>query len=65
MLDKEMVVVDGGINKFSLIDLRTGQGMRTDEGMTIPIIDYLDDSYKRIERLQKTLRDKIYKYRII
>jgi hypothetical protein len=47
---------DRGIIKSPLIDPRTGKGIR------IPNIDYLDDSYKEMEKLQKRVRDKIHKY---
>jgi hypothetical protein len=46
----------------SLIDPRTGKGMRTDEGKQKPIIQYLDESYTNIEELQKTVRDKIRRH---
>jgi hypothetical protein len=59
MLDKEIVVVDNRISSFVLIDPRTGKAMRDDKGTKIPVIEYLDKSYKEMEKLQKTVRGKI------
>jgi hypothetical protein len=56
MLKKDIVSVDGAISSFSLID------PVTEERMKDQIIEYLTDSYERIEKLQKTVRENIPKY---
>jgi hypothetical protein len=51
-----------GIISTSLIDPRTGKGMRTDEEKQKSIIQYPEESYTNIEKLQKTVRNKISRY---
>ena len=53
----------GDLNRPPLIDPRTGVPMRDDNGIAIPIIEYLAGSLTTIEVLQKTVREKIRKYR--
>jgi hypothetical protein len=56
-------VVDGTLDRASLIDPRTGQGMRRPvDGTRILAIDYLEESYASIEELQRTVRNKIRQY---
>ncbi len=55
LIKKRIVSVDGKITKVSLIYPHTNRRMKK------PAIDYLDDSYKRIEMLQETVRKKIAK----
>lgn len=57
MIGKAIVAHEGvGVTKISLINPQTRRKMKK------PIIDYLDESYKRIERVQKKVRKKIAKY---
>lgn len=55
------------IKKHIVFSGRTIVSLRypnTNRRMKKPFIDYLDDSYTRVERLQKIVRKKIAKYRI-
>jgi hypothetical protein len=59
MIGKAIVAREGiGVTRSSLINPQTHRKMKK------PTIDYLDDSYKRIEGLQKKVRKKIAKYHI-
>jgi hypothetical protein len=62
MIGQAIVVVNGRLARASLINPRTGEGMRTDDGRRILAIDYLEESYTRIEELQRTVRNKIRQY---
>jgi hypothetical protein len=42
---------------------QNGKGMRNGKGTRIPAIDYLEDSYKKIEKLKEIVRKGIIKYR--
>ncbi len=62
MLGMALTIVVGGPSGSSLIDPRTGQGMRRGDGTQRPPVEYLEDSYREIEQLQNTVRDKISRY---
>jgi hypothetical protein len=57
MIPKDIVAsAGGGVTNFALIDPLTSRRMNNQ------IIDYLTDSYERIEKLQKMVRQNILKY---
>jgi hypothetical protein len=62
LIGQALNMQDGVLQRSSLIDPRTGQGMKTEDGRRILTIAYLEDSYTRIEDLQKTVREKIQQY---
>jgi hypothetical protein len=53
MLGMAITMVIGGPTNISLIDPRTGQGMRRDDRTQKPPVEYLEESYMEIEELQK------------
>ena len=60
-----ILVVDGESVIVSLNDPRTdGDVIRDGQGRRISIIQYLEESYTNIEKLQKTVRDKISQYAV-
>jgi|SRR5215208_550092 len=62
MLGMAKTMVIGGPTNASLIDPRTGQGVRRANGTQKPPVEYLEESYVEIEKLQKKVRDKINSY---
>ena len=63
MIGQAINVVDGTLDRASLIDPRTGRGMvRPNDGTRILAIDYLEESYTSMEDLQRTVREKIRQY---
>jgi hypothetical protein len=63
LIGQEIVVVDGQLQRASLIDPRTEQGMGNDRGERILAIDYLADSLRRIENLRDIVRERIRQFR--
>ena len=63
LIGQDIVIVNGRPARASLIDPRTGQGMRADDGTRILATFYLEESYTGIEDLQRTVREKIRQYR--
>lgn len=63
MIGQAINIVDGTLDRASLIDPRTGQGMRRPvDGTRILAIDYLEESYASMEELQRTVRNKLQQY---
>jgi hypothetical protein len=61
---REIIGIDSEVKKPSLIHPRTSEGILNDNGVKIPIVEYLDSSYKKIEELQQKVRAKIRQYHI-
>ena len=57
MISKALIIVDSELGKPSLINPTTNERMKT------AIIEYLENSYKRTEKLQEIVRSQISKYR--
>jgi hypothetical protein len=64
LIKQKTAIAEGEVRKPSLTHPRTGEAIRNDKGEQIPVVEYLEQSYTRIEELQKTVRDKIHQYRI-
>jgi hypothetical protein len=62
IIGKAIAIVVGISDTISLRNPRTGKEVRTDQGKMIPIIDYLEDSYEEIAKLQETIRHKVCEY---
>lgn len=62
LIGQAIVIVTTRLLRASLINPRTGEGMRTDDGRRILAIDYLEESYRRIEKLQRIVLEKIRQY---
>jgi hypothetical protein len=63
LIGQAINIINGRLDRASLINPRTGEGMRTADGRRFFAIDYLEQSYTRIEELQRTVRNKISHYR--
>lgn len=66
VLKRQLTTVDSRISKPALIDTSTPDedAIRRDDGSDeqIPVVEYLEQSYRLIDDLQKTVRSKIQKY---
>jgi hypothetical protein len=63
MIGQAINVVDNQVQRASLIDPRTGQGMVNPiDGTRILAIYYLEEGYASMEELQSTVRNKLRQY---